>query len=153
MSRHAWVIFFHCVFLQSCVYVFLCVQAGEFDIRKRLKAYIALYGGTFICFVLLSFIFLSCLFFICVCHCLLTEKRPVTSCCQSVHRKTFCICICRKKVTAGSLLFWNLPFPNYKTGLLGSFKMCEMVEFIKKSTRKKWLDLRTFFSIHSSYEG
>ena len=81
-------------------------------------------------------------FFICVCHCLLNDKRLVTSCCQSVHRRTFCICICRiclrlcrKKVTAGSLLFWNLPFSNYKTGILGSFKMCEMVEFIKKSSR------------------
>ena len=58
--------FFHYVFLQSCVYVFLCVQAGEFDIRKRLKAYIALNGGTYICFALLSFTFLSCLFYLCL---------------------------------------------------------------------------------------
>ena len=57
---------FHDVFLQSCVYVFLCVQAGEFDIRKRLKAYIALNGGTYICFALLSFTFLSCLFYLCL---------------------------------------------------------------------------------------
>ena len=151
--------FFHYVFLQSCVYAFLCVQAGEFDIRKRLKAYIALNGGTYICFALLSFTFLSCLFlfvFVIVCW----MKRGLSPAAAEVYTKELFVFVF---VEFASVFVWRkwqqvassfgiCLFP-YKMELLGSFTMCEMVEFIKKSSKNKMVWIANIFSIHLSYEG
>ena len=115
-GMHGW-FFSLCIFAIMCLCISLCSSWGIWYQEKAKGLYSFKWRDVYLFCTAVFYIFVLS-FFICVCHCLLNEKRLVTSCCQSVHKRTFCICICwiclclcLTKVTASSLLFWNLPFP------------------------------------------